>query len=172
MSIPSQAISAYVRSLRQHHATGDATEHTYRPAMQTLLDSLRTEIFATNEPKRIECGAPDFSIARKTPHGPVTLGYMEAKDIGEDLAAIEKDSGRVNPATANGRQLKRYREALPNLLFTDYLEFRWYINRARLIDPVRIGSVDGAGELKVDMHGQTAVLTLLGEFLDHTPGEV
>jgi hypothetical protein len=39
------------------------------------------------------------------------------KDIGEDLNKVEKSE-----------QLKRYRESLHNLILTDYLEFRWYVN--------------------------------------------
>jgi hypothetical protein len=48
--------------------------------------------------------------------------------VGADLNKIEKSE-----------QLKRYLKALNNLILTDYLEFRWYINgkerlRARLAD--------------------------------------
>jgi len=41
---------------------------------------------------------------------------VEAKDIDIDLRKVERLE-----------QLKRYREALPNLILTDYLEFRWYV---------------------------------------------
>lgn len=172
MADTTQAIKTYMRAVRADLTNGIATEHTYRPALKSFLESLDTGIVATNEPRRIECGAPDFSVAKKTPHGPLTLGYLEAKHVGEDLAATEKDSNRANPATANGRQLKRYRDALPNLIFTDYLEFRWYVNGARRGDPVRLAALDGAGKPKPDAAGQTAVLALLENFLAHTAGEI
>src|SRR6266852_151802 len=92
---------------------GIATEHTYRPALQALVEGLAPGATATNEPKHIKCGAPDFIVE----HGKVPLGYIETKDIGEDLDRASKSN-----------QLKRYRESLHNLILTDYLEFRWYLN--------------------------------------------
>ena len=77
------------------------------------MESLVSGITATNEPKHIECGAPDF-ILRK---GSVTVGYIEAKDVGKSLDEVEKSE-----------QLRRYRDSLTNLVLTDYLEFRWYVD--------------------------------------------
>ena len=61
-------------------------------------------------------------------------GYVEAKDCDVDLGAIERDSNLRNPRTDNGRQLKRYRAALSNLLLTTTLSSAgtWTENRARL----------------------------------------
>jgi hypothetical protein len=67
---------------------------------------------------------------RPTSFGPLTVGYVEAKDIGMSLEDIERDSNRAEPSTRDGKQLKRYRGALPNLLFTDYLNFRWFTDGA------------------------------------------
>ena len=80
------AIPDYLDSLKANLAHGDATEHTHRPALKTLLDALSGKgITATNEPKRIACGAPDFNITKgKTP-----LGHLETKDIGVNLDEIE-----------------------------------------------------------------------------------
>jgi hypothetical protein len=48
---------------------------------------------------------------------PVHLGYRETKDVG------------LNPgAEVKGPQLKRYREALPNIILTNYFEFHWYVS--------------------------------------------
>ena len=107
---------------------GNATEHTHRPALKALLESLDADITATNEPQHIvDVGAPDFIIERnKTP-----LGYVETKEVGENLDKIEKSE-----------QLKRYRAALPNLLLTDYLEFRWYVEGERR-QVARLGEWDG-----------------------------
>ncbi len=89
--------------------SGRATEYTYRPALKRFVESLRAGVAAVNEPKRVACGAPDFIVAT----GAVTVGYIEAKDIGSDLDAVERTE-----------QIVRYLEALPNLILTDYLEFR------------------------------------------------
>src|SRR3990172_6331515 len=110
-------IDAYRRQIERELQAGNATEHTHRPALKTLVESLASGVTATNEPKQVECGAPDFIISRKVAHGPVTLGHIEAKDVGKPLDEIERSD-----------QLKRYLPALPNLILTDYLEFRWYVN--------------------------------------------
>ena len=54
----------YLREIRKSLDKGDATEHTHRPALKTLLESCGRDIDATNEPRRIACGAPDFNITR------------------------------------------------------------------------------------------------------------
>ena len=76
------------------------------------MESLTTGIVATNEPRRVKCGAPDYIVTK----GHTPLGYIEAKDIGKPLAEVERSE-----------QLKRYLESLGNLVLTDYLEFRWYV---------------------------------------------
>jgi len=69
------------------------------------------------------------------------------------LDPIERDSERAAPQTDNGRQLKRYRAALPNLLLTDYLEFRRYRDGAR-----HLGLVDGRPAFS--QHGRYAPATV------------
>lgn len=106
------AISNYLKKIEKAYAAGNATEHTHRPALKELIESMAFGITATNEPRRVKCGAPDFIITK----GPSPLGYVECKDIGKSLAEEERTD-----------QLKRYRESLGNLILTDYLEFRWYV---------------------------------------------
>jgi hypothetical protein len=110
-------VDIYRRQIERELQAGNATEHTHRPALKDLVESLASEVTATNEPKRVECDAPDFIVSRKSVHGPMTLGYIDAKDVDKDLGEIEHSD-----------QIKRYRSALPNLVITDYLEFRWYVN--------------------------------------------
>ena len=50
----------YLAELSQNLKHGDATEHTHRPALKALLESIGKDIVATNEPTRILCGASDF----------------------------------------------------------------------------------------------------------------
>ena len=102
----------YLRELRRNLSTGSATEHTHRSALQALLEALGDGVRAINEPQRVECGAPDYILTR----GGTPIGYVEAKDIGTSLDAAERSE-----------QLGRYRASLNNLILTDYLEFRWYV---------------------------------------------
>ena len=76
-------IDAYRRVLERDLPAGNATEPTHYPTLKALIESLASGITATNNPKQIACGAPDFVVSRKARHGPVTLGYLEAKDVGK-----------------------------------------------------------------------------------------
>jgi hypothetical protein len=71
----------YLAQVEQAYKAGNATEHTYRPALKALLEACQPGVTATNEPKRIKCGAPDYIITRKD----IPLGFAEAKDIGVSL---------------------------------------------------------------------------------------
>jgi hypothetical protein len=149
----------YLSTLSKALARGNATEHTHRPALQILVQSFNSKITATNEPTREACGAPDYSVSTDTKHGPVTLGYIEAKDVGVDLAATERSD-----------QLKRYRSGFHNLILTDYLEFRWYIDGqlragARLADHVK-------GKLKPLEDGPVKVRAIIEGFLAQQPEEI
>ncbi len=73
---PVQAFKAYLNEIEQAIRQGNATEHTHRPALKTLVESLASDIIATNEAKRVECGAPDFVVSRKREHGPLSVGYI------------------------------------------------------------------------------------------------
>jgi len=143
----------YVAALRKNLAHGDATEHTHRPALKSLLESFSKGITATNEPKRIACGAPDFIITRKN----VPLGHVETKDVGIPLKEIEHGKG------PNGEQFKRYIDGLPNWILTDYLEFRWYVaGESRLT--ARLGTFDGKKKINVLPTGEDDVSHLLQAF--------
>ena len=55
----------YVARVERAYRDGNATEHTYRPDLKTLLEHLAPGTTATNEPKRrTDCGAPDYVITR------------------------------------------------------------------------------------------------------------
>ena len=159
----------YARKLQTNLTPGNATEHTHRPALKSLLESALNGIAATNEPKRVECGAPDFSVSRT--RDILTIGYVEAKDIGVSLDDIEQDSSRASPTTSNGRQFKRYRESLSNLLLTDYTEFRWYVDGQRR-SVARLSEFDGNGRLSLRQAGIAETDALLLDFLNHDPAPI
>ncbi len=139
----------YLQAVERAHAAGNATEHTYRPALKAFLESFGGRIVATNEPKHVKCGAPDFIVTVKD----IPQGYVEAKDIGIALDKEEKSE-----------QLQRYRASLRNLVLTNYLEFRWYVNSApRLM--ARLATPQGKNKLQVEPDGAAEVETLLAQFL-------
>jgi predicted helicase len=108
-------LNDYIITINQRYKLGNATEHTFRGDLQQLLESLVTDIRATNEPKRQSCGAPDYIITR----GEIPVGFIEAKDIGDkDLEGKKK--------TGNQEQFDRYKTGLSNLIITDYIDFLFY----------------------------------------------
>jgi predicted helicase len=123
-------LSQYIETINQRFRLGNSTEHTFRGDLQHLLESLVTDIRATNEPKRQSCGAPDYIITK----GEISIGFIEAKDIGDkDLEGKKK--------TGNQEQFDRYRTALPNLIITDYIDFHFYRDGI-FTTKISIGSID------------------------------
>lgn len=120
-------ILSYFNELISIHARGDATEHSYRPALQKLFDCIDPDINSQNEPKRLtDVGAPDFSFHR----GDVIIGHCEAKDLVIDLKEYIAKNGK--------EQFNRYRKALPNLIYTNGLTFLFY-KEGELRNEVTIG---------------------------------
>ncbi len=147
----------YLQTQRGNLALGNATEHTHRPALQSLLET--AGVTATNEPTRVACGAPDFVIT-KAGANPLVIGYIETKDIGANLDSVERDD-----------QLKRYRTALPSLILTNYTEFRWYVEGA-LRATATLAHPGGNHHLSVAGNGIAHVGLLLGDFLQRSPEPV
>ena len=50
-------VLTYYRKLEAIHASGAVTEHSYRSALKTLLETLDHEIQAINEPQQPDFGA-------------------------------------------------------------------------------------------------------------------
>ncbi len=143
------AFRAYCRELEQTHASGQATEHSYRPAFQTLVQDLAGgAVRAINEPQSVACGAPDFIVER----GGLAIGHIECKDVGANLDRVEISA-----------QLKRYRDGLPNLILTDYLQFRWYA-AGELRNEARLARLDSRGKIALDKTGAARVAALFEAF--------
>lgn len=147
-------IAGFFQSLVEVHASGAATEHSYRPALEILFKSIDTDLSAINEPQKLtDVGAPDFSFHR----GDIVIGHAEAKAPGADLKKLK---GREKD------QLERYRKALPNLIYTDGLLFLFYHN-GDLIHEVRIGEFMLG--LKPDPSQFGALENALKDFAAQTP---
>lgn len=125
-------ISGYLAEVTRIHATGVAQEHAYRPALEKLFKSIAAEVTAINEPKGIKVGRPDFVFLRKAGKGAdITVGHCEAKDVG--LGINPRGMNDFNKA-----QHERYVKALPNLIYTNALDFRFY-KSGELVREISIG---------------------------------
>ena len=150
------ALRKYLSEVRNTLASGKATEHSYRPAFKTLVEAIGGDgAQAINEPTHGEYGAPDFIVERSG----VPIGHIECKDIGQNLDAIEESE-----------QLKRYRDALPNLILTDYVEFRWYVDGVRR-DIARLAR-SGDSQLAAAPNGSFTVAALFESFFGSDASEI
>ena len=121
-----EIISKYIAALNCKHATGEATEHSYRGALETLIHDLLNciakkkdaeQITIINEPRRKEFGAPDFELRR----GVAVVSFIETKDIRDtDL--------RGSKQSMNKQQFDRYKSAISTIAFTNLHEFVLYEN--------------------------------------------
>lgn len=144
-------ITEFMEQLAFIFSTGQATEHSYRSAFEKLFSGLGSGIHALNEPKRVECGAPDFIISRNG----LTIGHVEAKDI---------DISLRNLKGTNKEQLSRYRKALPNLIYTNGLDWDFYRD-GLLVESVSIGELDEKILKRTNEYER--LLGVLDSFLTH-----
>jgi hypothetical protein len=146
-------LKSYLAQVKREFGTGEATEHTHRAALKALVESFAPDVVAINEPKRVECGAPDYVVKR----GDLSVGYIEAKDVGKSLDEAERSE-----------QLDRYLRSLENLVLTDYLEFRWY-HKGSLRERARLAKLTRDGKIVSVKKGDAEVERLLASFLDQSP---
>jgi len=120
----------YLKQIVDISNRGDAREESYYSVLEGLLNEYcksvnKNNIYITTLPKKTTAGNPDFRVWDGKQH---ITGYIEAKaPIVDDLDGIQ-----------NNEQLKRYRRTFPNLILTNFLEFRLYRN-GELTDKVLIG---------------------------------
>ncbi len=112
--------TAYLKALAETNQRGDAREESFYPALRDMLlnvaqaqaNRLR-HIAVTVLPKATDAGNPDFRLWNGTDR---IIGYIEAKKPTEELLDRVEES----------EQLRRYRATFPNLILTNFLEFRLY----------------------------------------------
>jgi predicted helicase len=117
-------IKNYLKSVSALYAQGITTEHSFRGALETLLKNM-TNLSVVNEAQRIACGAPDLTLLRDG----IPAGYVEAKDIGKNLASKDYKN-----------QLDRYKKALENLMVTNYLTFQLFEGE-NFVTEISIGKI-------------------------------
>jgi predicted helicase len=145
----------YLAGLQENLKSGHATEATHYSALEKLVEELEPQADAIALPKHItDVGNPDFRVQRKGKAVDFPVGWIEAKDVGTDLDRAEESD-----------QLDRYK-ALPNLVLTDFLEFRWYTDGEHRLT-ARLGHIGKGDKLVREPEGEERVQQLLIEFLRH-----
>jgi hypothetical protein len=116
-------IDTYIKKIASITKRGDAREESYYSALAALLEEFsererKKKVHVTVLPKKTEAGNPDFRVWDGK-HSQV--GYVEAKPPKSNLDEIETSD-----------QLKRYISTFPNLILTNFYEFRLYRNGQRV----------------------------------------
>ncbi|MCK4387270.1 MAG: N-6 DNA methylase [Dehalococcoidia bacterium] len=151
-------LKAYLKRIYEVAQTGDAREESYYSSLEELLKVFahsidKKHIHITTLPKKTEAGNPDFRVWDGKQS---IVGYIEAKEpLAENLDYIE-----------NGKQLKRYRHTFPNLILTNFFEFRLYRN-GRLVDKALLARPFIIHQLKTvpPVENRDGFLNLLNKFL-------
>lgn len=121
-------VEEYLKQLAAKFNKGDAREESYYSTLEIFLKDYsqqirKKKIDVTVLPKQTEAGNPDFRIWDGKQD---VVGYIEAKDIGKNLSDYEDTD-----------QVKRYLKTFPNVILTNFTEFRLYRD-SKLIDEVII----------------------------------
>ncbi|MGQ9546608.1 MAG: type ISP restriction/modification enzyme [Dehalococcoidia bacterium] len=133
-----KALNSYFKEIHKIYVAGNFREESFYSSLKTLIEGcsqfspFESNAGALVQPKRTEVGIPDFLIRRD---GDI-VGYIEAKSPDTNLDEAEKSE-----------QLRRYRESLPNLILTNFLEFRLYRN-GNFVDQVEVGRQSTLLDLK------------------------
>jgi len=124
-----KALSSYFKEIHTIYTGGDFREESFYHALKGLIEEC-SQLVPTQAganalvlPRKTEAGIPDFRIGK---NGEI-VGYIEAKLPDANLREVE-----------DTEQLKRYRDSLPNLILTNFLEFRLY-RYGSPIDKVEVG---------------------------------
>ena len=156
-----QAVAQYIDEVSKQFSTGKATEHSYRPALAKLLGDLLPKFTITNEPSRIQCGAPDYIIAKGKGATSIPVAFVEAKDIGDS----DLDGNRQHK-----EQFNRYKNSLDHILFTDYLDFHAYEN-GMPTQNVRIAEIRGNKIALID-DNVPMFLEMVAHIAESTPQKI
>ncbi len=146
----------YLKKIAITTAQGDAREESYYRHFSNFLENFsesigKKNIHITTLPKETEAGNPDFRVWDGKQK---IVGYVEAKKPGANLDDVE-----------SSEQLRRYRSTFPNLILTDFYEFRLYRN-GELIDKVLVARPFIAKKLKTvpPVENEEKFITLLEKF--------
>lgn len=121
-------IKNYLSNLFKSYQKGDAREESYYKHLADFISDFseskrKKKIDVTILPKKTEAGNPDFRVWDGKQK---IVGYIEAKDLGVNLDDVE-----------DSEQLERYLSTFPNVILTNFTEFRLFRDGER-IDQVSI----------------------------------
>lgn len=151
-------LESYLKKIIDTASRGDAREESFYSALEKLLEDYKEsvnkrKIQITTLPAKTEGGNPDFRIWDGKQQ---IVGYIEAKAPHvEHLDQIE-----------DTEQLERYIHTFPNVILTNFFEFRLYRHGKR-IDSVRVSrSFLAAHKIKAapPVENEAAFLSLLEKF--------
>ncbi len=122
-------LKTYIKKVFEVAKRGDATESSYYSCLEELFknysESVRKKkVHVTTIPQKTDAGTPDFRVWDGKQH---ITGYIEAK------APTVKYLDQIEDT----EQLKRYLHTFPNLILTNFFEFRLYKD-GRMLDSVQI----------------------------------
>jgi len=149
-------LKKYLTKIADTTMQGDAREESYYQHLSDLVKDFsesigKSKTHVTILPKQTEAGNPDFRVWDGQQS---IVGYIEAKIPGTNLDNIE-----ISP------QLKRYRDTFPNVILTDFYEFRLYRD-GKLIEKTFIGRPYVAAKLKTypPIENEKAFVSLFDKF--------
>ena len=159
MPVTSENIREFVQSVIREAMTGQATEHSYRPAFKKLFSNIE-KVESVNEPKQSKYGAPDF-VFLGGKNNDIILGYAEMKDIDKNLDEIEKTN-----------QMERYR-GYKNIFLTNNLDFRFFRNGVKYFE-IKIGKYDKKTNSVVELYegNYQRLANELMAFFEQTPESI
>jgi len=119
-----ELLKQYLKNLTNTFQRGDAREESYYTNLDELIKKMAAilkvkNIDITILPKKTEAGNPDFRIWDGKNH---ITGYIEAKD--PSVSNLDYIEGT--------EQLKRYCSTFPNVILTNFYEFRLYRDGQRI----------------------------------------
>ena len=151
------AIDKYLADLAEDHDTGSASENSYRHAFYGLIKQLAPDnVKIIDEPLNVtDCGNPDYVIMQ----GDLPLGFIETKKLGKDLDNAQDKA-----------QFERYRNALDNLIITNYIHFRFF-KEGSLQDEISIASLQH-DKIKPDKDSYMMFSRRIEEFCSFRPQRI
>ncbi|PIZ96426.1 MAG: DNA methyltransferase, partial [Candidatus Magasanikbacteria bacterium CG_4_10_14_0_2_um_filter_33_14] len=153
MSNYKSVIQDYLSNLEKFLKTGDAKEHTYRPAFQHLIENLTEDIQVINEPAYTGGNAPDFLFKK----GDTPIAYAECKDIDIDISKKEVQD-----------QAKRYVDAFGKILLTNYIDLE-IIDENGSVVKIAIAELDNNKNLEIFEDKFEAFADIIRDYMTTTP---
>jgi len=143
-------------------ARSSVREESYYPVLEEFLRKLGEakgkKLQIDSFPKKTEAGNPDIRVLDAQGR---LVGYIEAKPPEKDALETIEDQ----------EQLERYRKTFPNLILTNFLEFRLYRNGELVGKPAKISDLHpfiGQKFKKIPIQNKDALIKLLDQFFSFT----